>query len=143
MGIPVFAPRFDTDQMRPYYEGLEQGELRLTACGHCGRWLWYPPEVSPCHPDAPVEWRPVSPEGEVYTYTTIFRSLLPGDHAADVPYTVLMVESDSAPGCRIPSLLVEAEGVEPACGMRVRLKPVRAGDFVLPAFEPLPAGGAR
>ena len=136
MGIPVFAPRFETDQMRPFYEGLAKGELWMTACSECGKWYWYPPEVSPCHPDAHIEWRPVSPVGEVYTFTTIHRSLLPGDHKADAPYTIVMVESETVPGARIPSLLVNSEGREPACGMRVRLSPVQAGDWTLAAFEP-------
>jgi hypothetical protein len=47
-----------------------------------------------------------------------------------------MVESETVPGARIPSLLVNAEGREPACGMRVRLSPVQAGGWTLAAFEP-------
>lgn len=137
MGVPNFPPRFDTDHMRPFYEGLEAGELRMTACAQCGRWYWYPPELSPCHPDAGLAWKPVSPEGWVHTFTTVERSLLPGDHRSETPYTVLLVESDDVPGARIPSLFVSADGREPSCDMRVRLAPVRAGDHILPAFEPL------
>jgi len=136
MGIPACPPRFDSDRMRPYYEGLASGELRLTACSECGRWHWYPPEIPPCHPDAEIEWRRVSPEGEVYTHTVVHRSLLPGDHAADTPYTVLLVESEDVPGARIPGLLVGADGREPSCGMRVRLAPTRVGDYVLAGFRP-------
>lgn len=141
MRIPIFPPRFNTDHVRPFYQGLAEGELRLTACAGCGRWCWYPPEVSPCHPDAGLEWRAVSPLARVYTYTTVERCLLPGDHSAETPFTVVLVEPDDVPGARIPSLFVPSllvgSVVEPECGMRVKLAPVRAGDHSLPAFEPL------
>jgi uncharacterized OB-fold protein len=137
MGVPVFAPRFATDHLKPFYEGLEAGELRLTACSECGRWLWYPPEVSPCHPQAEIEWRAASPRGEVYTFTTITRSLLPGDHAAEPPYTVVLVEPEDAAGARVVSLFLGEAGEEPVCGMRVELAPVRAGDHTVAAFRPM------
>jgi uncharacterized protein len=136
MGVPVFPPRFDTDHMKPFYAALAEGELRLTACAACGRWCWYPPEISPCHPEAGLEWRAVSGKGRVHTFTTVERSLLPGDHRAETPYTVLLVESDDVPGARIPSLFVNAGDREAECGLRVRLSPLRVGDYVLPAFEP-------
>ena len=136
MGIPVFPPRLESDLMKPFYEGLEAGELRLTADAETGDWIWYPPEIVPGRPHARLEWRSVSPLGTVYTFTTVVRSLLPGDHKAAVPFTVVLFESDDAPGARVPGLLVNLEGREPACGMRVRLCPVRAGDHVVAGFEP-------
>lgn len=137
MGVPVFPPRLATDHLKPFYEALEAGELRLTACSGCGRWLWYPPDVSPCHPDAGTEWRAASPRGEVYTFTTIARSLLPGDHAAETPYTVVLVEPEDAPGARVVSLFLGGPGEEPECGMRVELAPVRVGDHTVAAFRPM------
>jgi hypothetical protein len=137
MGTPNFPPRFDTDHMLPFYEGLNESELRMTACPRCDKWYWYPPEVLPCHPEARVEWRKVSPTGTVYTFTVVHRSLLPGDHKHETPYVNALVESDDVPGCRIPSLLVNLGDREPECGMRVTLKPVRAGDHCVAAFEPL------
>jgi uncharacterized OB-fold protein len=136
MGIPIVPPRFDTDHMRPFYEGLAANELRLTACAACGRILWYPPEVAPCHPDAAIGWRRVSALGRVHMFSTVHRSLLPGDNRAAVPYTVALIEPDDAPGARVPGLLVELGDVAPACDMRVRLHPVAAGDFTIAGFVP-------
>lgn len=62
------------------------------------------------------------------------RSLLPGDHKDEVPFTVVLFESDDAPGCRVPGVLVEAEGVEPRCGMRLRFRPVLVGDHIIAGF---------
>jgi uncharacterized OB-fold protein len=135
-GVPDFPPLF-TPHVRPFYEGLEAGELRMTACPKCQAWYWYPPEVLPCHPEAHPEWKAVSPEGKVFMYTTIHRSLLPTDQGAATPYTVVLAESDTVPGARIPGLFVNAGGREPACEMRVRFTPVRAGDHLVAGFEPI------
>jgi uncharacterized protein len=137
MPIPLCPPRFDTDQMRPFYEGLAAGELRLTACADCGTIYWYPPEVVPCHPEAGVLWKPVSSQGRVHMFSTSERSLLPGDHRAETPYTVALVEPDDAPGARVPAVLVNLGDREPACDMRVQLSPVKAGDYSIAGFAPI------
>lgn len=138
MGIPNYPVHLEDPQLQGFYDGLAAGELRITADPETGAFVWYPPEVMPGKPDTVLEWRAVSPEGSAYTFTTIVRSLLPGDHKDEVPYTVVLFESDETPGCRVPGVLVDAEGVELACGMRLRLKPVAVGDHVIAGFEPIP-----
>ena len=103
MGIPNFAPAFDTDHIKPFYEGLEKKELRLTACSVCGTWHWYPPDILPCHPEGHIVWKSVKAEGTIYMFTEVQRSLLPGDHKSETPFTVIFVESDDVPGARVPS----------------------------------------
>ncbi len=132
MGIPIHAPKFDSDLLRPFYDGLAAGELRLTADAGTGEWVWYPPEMVSGRPDATLEWRRASDTGTVYSFTRVERSLLPGDNRAEVPFTVVLVEPDDAPGCRVPGLFV-GEG-EVRCDMRVRLSPVRAGEHVVAGF---------
>ena len=137
MNIPSFPPRFDSDLVRPFYDGLAQGELRISACAECGRFHWYPPDVLPCHPTASLVWRPVSPDGTVYSFTTIERSVLPGGAGANTPYTIVLVEPDEVPGARVPALFVASGQEQPACGMRVTLHPVDAGEYVMAGFKPL------
>jgi uncharacterized protein len=137
MGIPAFAPRFDTDLLKPFYAGLARGELLLSACSQCGQIHWYPPEVMPCHPDAELTWKTVSPHGVIYTFTTVERSLLPGDHRAEVPFTIVLVAADDAPNARVPGLFIADAGQSAECGMRVRLRPVTVGAYTLPAFAPI------
>lgn len=136
MGIPLYPVVLESEELRGFYDGLAVGELRITADAETGEWIWYPPEVVPGRPDARLEWRTVSPEGSAYTFTTVVRSLLPGNHKAEVPFTVVLFEPDDAPGVRVPGVLVDAEGIAPACGMRLRLKPVQAGDHVIAGFAP-------
>jgi uncharacterized OB-fold protein len=136
MGIPIYPVHLEDPQLQGFYDGLAAGELRITADPDTGAWVWYPPEVVPGKPDTILEWRRVSPEGQAYTFTTIVRSLLPGDHKAEVPFTIVLFESDDAPGCRVPGVLVDADGIAPACGMRLRLKPLHVGDHVIAGFMP-------
>lgn len=136
MGIPNYPIHLEDSQLQGFYDGLAAGELRLTADVETGEWVWYPPEVLPGKPDAKLEWRQVSPLGTCYTYTKVTRSLLPGDHSAEVPFTCILFESDDAPGCRVVGVLVDAEGVEPACGMRLKFRPVGVGDHMIAGFSP-------
>lgn len=137
MAIPIYPVLIEEPLFQGFYDGLEAGELRITADAETGEWMWYPPEVVPGRPDAVLEWRAVSNEGSAYTFTTVTRSLLPGDHRDEVPFTVILFEPDNAPGVRVPGILVDAEGIEPACGMRLRFRPVQAGDHKIAGFAPI------
>lgn len=137
MGIPNYAPSLESELTKPFYDGLEQGELRITANARTGEWIWYPAEVTPGDSEAELVWKPVSPDGVVYTFTTVVRSLLPGDHSAETPFTVILFESDDAPGARIPGLLINEGDREPQCGMRVRFQALKVGDHYIAAFEPI------
>lgn len=137
MGIPIYPVHLEDPLFQGFYDGLDAGELRITADAETGEWIWYPPEVVPGKPDAVLEWRAVSGEGQAYTYTIVTRSLLPGDHKGEVPFTVILFEPDDAPGVRVAGILVDDEGVEPQCGMRLRFRPVEAGDHRIPGFAPV------
>jgi uncharacterized OB-fold protein len=137
MGIPIYPLELDDPLFQGFYDGLQAGELRITADAETGEWHWYPPEVVPGKPDATLEWRTVGPDGSAYSFTTVVRSLLPGDHKSEVPFTVVLFEPDGAPGVRVPGVLVDADGIEPACGMRLRLCPLQAGDHWIAGFAPI------
>src|SRR5262245_40749837 len=90
MGIPIYPVHLDDPLFQGFYDGLAAGELRVTADAETGAWHWYPPEVVPGRPDARLEWRDVGSEGSAYSFTTVVRSLLPGDHKDEVPFTVIL-----------------------------------------------------
>lgn len=136
MGIPNYAVHLDNPVMQGFYDGLAVGELRLSTDPESGAWLWYPPEVIPGRPDSTVGWKKAAHSGAAYSFTTITRSLLPGDHSAEVPFTVVLFEPDDAPGVRVPGVLVEADGVEPACGMRLEFVALSVGDHHIAGFRP-------
>lgn len=138
--LPNFAPPLSDGVSRPFYEGLEQGELRLTACPECGRIYWYPPELLPCHPSLRPAWRAVSPIGIVYSFTTIMRSLLPGADPDSVPHTIVLVEPLDAPGARVIGLMADDTGEGIGCGDHVRLHPIDMGTHIIPGFVRVEAG---
>jgi uncharacterized OB-fold protein len=75
-----------------------------------------------CLGDA-FEWAEIPPTGTVYSYTVVRRAFLPGsDHR--VPFTVLQVQFDAAPGVTLLTNLAD-EGDAPA---------VRVGTRVVIAF---------
>ena len=137
MAVPIYPIHLEDPLFQGFYDGLDAGELRVTADAQTGQWAWYPPEVVPGRPDATLEWCAVSADGAAYSFSTVVRSLLPGDHKAEVPFTVVLFEPDSAPGVRIPGVLVDADGIEPACGMRLRFRAVTAGDHKIAGFAPI------
>jgi uncharacterized OB-fold protein len=137
MNVPDFAPRFDTDLVRPFWEALQRGELHLPACSRCGAWQWYPYEFVRCHAEARHEWRQVATTGSVFTFTTVHRNFLPGANDSTVPYVSALVEIDGVVGPRIATVLINLAGREPHIGMRVRLHPLPRTGYTAPTFEPL------
>jgi uncharacterized OB-fold protein len=134
--LPDYPPRFDSDIVRPYWEALERGELRLPACSVCGTWQWYPFEFIRCHAEARLIWKSVTGRGTVFTFTRVHRGFLPNANAKGPPYIAALVEVDEAPGARIPTVLINTDCLAPHVGMRVRLSPQKRSTYTLPAFEP-------
>lgn len=137
MGIPNYSIHLEDPQLQGFYDGLAANELRLTFDPDTQECVWYPPEVVSGKPHTVLEWRKVSPLGSAYTFTTVVRCLLPGDHKEEAPFTVVLFESDETPGCRVPGVLINSQNIEPACGMRLRFVPINVGDHVIAGFEPL------
>lgn len=103
-----------------YWDGLACGELRVQCCSRCGTWRHYPRPMCPsCH-SFDHEWRPLSGEGTVHSWTVTHQSPLEG-FAEAVPFTLVTV--DMAEGVRVLGLL---RGLEQTSSLRIGL-PVRAG----------------
>lgn len=135
-GLPDFPPRLDTPLLQPYWDALARGALALPACSVCGGWQWYPYEFVKCHADATHVWKDVATAGTVFTFALAHRGFLPNADPKAPPYVSALVELDGIAGVRLPSLLVNLAGREPAIGMRVRLAPLQRSGYVAPAFEP-------
>ena len=45
MGIPIYPVHLEDPLFQGFYDGLNAGELRITADAETGEWVWYPPEV--------------------------------------------------------------------------------------------------
>lgn len=79
---------------QPFWEGMEQGEFRVTKCQDCGDWNWIPyPGCRSCLSQN-LEWEPVSGKGTLMTFSVVHRG--PPTFGSD-PYGVALVELEEKP----------------------------------------------
>jgi len=134
------APATDDDSA-PFWEGTKAGELRMQACGACGRFRFPPRPACPfCH-SFEIVWKPVSGRGAVWSFVVPHPPLLPA-YEQWAPFAVILVELDEDPTLRLTgNLLATADGhvneVDPATiriGERVRVVFREFGDLVVPQW---------
>jgi hypothetical protein len=109
-----------TDDTRPFWEACRRHTLAIQRCTGCGAFR---------HPPTPVCWRcrgfahrwaPVSGRGTVFTHAVVHRPFLP-ELEPHVPYAVVVVALDDAPGVRLVSNLVGAVEGELQVGLPVEV----------------------
>ncbi len=105
----------------PFWGGLKEGRILMQHCGDCQKWTFYPRRHCSHCMSHNVEFREVSGEGELYTYTVARVPTLP-EFAGPEPQLLAVVELDE--GVRINTTLVGLGADQVEIGMRV--KPVRA-----------------
>lgn len=116
----------------PFFRSAAIGELRLRACRDCGRFLHLPRERCLTCGSTNLEWRQVSGIGRLYSWTIVRHQVHP---AFPVPYCVVLVELDDAPGVRLPGYLPGEHDFTPDEPMSVRFEQV-ADNSGLPQFTP-------
>jgi uncharacterized OB-fold protein len=101
-------------------KNLEEGILRLPRCENCKTWNWYPvPVCKHCQHDE-FTWEPVSPSGELFSFSKVHRNFT-GLDIGEVPYVVGLVELSEAGGVRLPCRFLGEEAALPAIGGTVRI----------------------
>lgn len=110
-GLPV-PPPGRQGPATPFWKGLVENRLRIQRCRHCRSWQWGPEYIcSTCH-SFELEWVDVEPKGTIYSWTRIWQATQPA-LAGAIPYLVVLVELDAAPGVRLIGNLL-GPGVQPA-----------------------------
>lgn len=99
---------------KPFFDGLRESKLRTRRCKNCQEWQWPPqPYCFSCqHTD--FDWHDLPTEGEVYSYTVMYRAFDPY-HQDKLPYGVVIVTL--GPVHVTGRYLGDPEEIE--CGMRV------------------------
>ena len=117
-----------------FYAHCAAGELRFQRCTACATWR-HPPRVrcAACGSDE-YEWALATGRGRVYSWTITHRPLDPG-FADEVPYAVLVVETEEGP--RLVGNLRELAPSELSLGLAVEVvfEPV-ADRVALTHFRP-------
>jgi uncharacterized protein len=94
---------------KPFWDYCRGHELRMQFCAGCDEWIWYPKAWCPtCGRREGIEWRALSGEGTVYSYTVI-RQVIDNSPAfqADIPFLIGLIELTEGP--RIYSNIVSNE----------------------------------
>ena len=131
-GYDKLVPSPSTET-KPYWDGLNEGRLRLQRCAGCGKVRHYPHPVCDSCWSMNVEWIDASGRGKVHTWTITHHPFHPG-YKGDLPYTLLTVDLEE--GVRMQA---QARGID-ASELRVGL-PVRVGyervtpELTLPVFQ--------
>jgi len=123
-----------TEAGAPFWDATREQRFVLPWSTATGKAMWYPREVDPADPSAPIEWREASGEGTVYAAAVHHRAG-PGRDEADGLYVVAIIEL--AEGVRMMSNVVGCPPEDVTVGMPVRLvwQPLSDGRN-LPQFTP-------
>lgn len=85
-----------TPESRPYWEGADEGRLRLQRCAACGLVRHYPQLVCTKCYSLDVEWIDASGRGTVHSWTIAHHAFHPA-FKADLPYTLVTVDLEEGP----------------------------------------------
>lgn len=116
-----------------FWEAVDAEELRFPQCSTCGRFVWYPLPRCPSCRTKTLEWVPVEPRGEVYSWTAVHRAFLP-ELASQLPVTVVIAQFDTAPDIRLITGLADGHqsgAVEVGVPLRIVFPPVH-GEHRMP-----------
>ena len=100
-------PDVDDALTAPYFAGAARGELMITRCEACDRFVWYPAELCP-HCEGALAWTAVSGAGTLFSWAIVRRAFLPA-FADQVPFVTALVALAEDSAVRLPTYLVDAE----------------------------------
>ncbi len=127
---PIPEPTSLTEE---FWEATNEHKLVLQYCNECDTYTYYPRGVCINCMNYDLEWKEVSGEGEIYSYTITENA--PEGFEDDVPYTVASV--DLKEGARVLTNIVsiDPEDVEIGMSVEVTFEDIN-DDLALPKFEP-------
>lgn len=99
---PVPSPS-PVDQ--PYWDGLALSRLQLPRCDRCGRFTQRRQLACVNCGAEDFTWAGVSGRGTIYTYTVVRQTWVAG-FGEEIPYLIIAVQLDDAPGALLTTNLV-------------------------------------
>ena len=129
--LPRPVPIAD-EASQPFFDAAAEGKLLLRYCAQCKRFMTYSAEFCDNCLGSDLEWKAASGKGTVYSYVVMHQVLHPG-FAGEVPYNVVVVETDEGP--RLQSNLLGTSDADIKVGMRVEVECQQAGDVMVPYWK--------
>jgi uncharacterized OB-fold protein len=117
----------------PYWRAAAEERLELQCCADCGTYRFPPSHLCrQCGSDA-ADWREVSGNGTIYSFTIVHRAPTP-EFRAHVPYVVALI--DLAEGPRMMANIIGPGALECAIGDAVAVTfEARGPDAKVPQFR--------
>jgi uncharacterized protein len=128
---PRILPPLD-DVNTPFWTGGASGELLISFCTSCNRWV-HPPAATCEACGGRLAPQPVSGNGQVFTFTVNRHQYHPD---VPPPYVIAIVELDEQADLRLPTNIVRCDYESLRCGLPVRVVFEQHGDVFVPLFEP-------
>lgn len=116
----------------PFWTGGARGQLLITRCKSCVRWIHPPLPRCPRCRGAEVAPEQVSGRARVHTFTVNRHPWFPGQQ---VPYVLAIVELIEQKGLRLTTRLVDVPPDAVRIGMPVRVQFEQVEDVWLPLFR--------
>ena len=135
-------PDIDWEPTSGFWAAASREALALPRCPECGRWDWYPTGTCARCEGVETAWQDLSGEAELFSWAVVERAFAK-PFADRVPFVAALVLPKEAPSVRIPTNLVDCEGVELRVGLplRVVFRPLEfdgvEGRVVAPLFAPV------
>lgn len=105
-------------QTQAYWDGAAAGELRYQRCAACGHVQLIPRSLCEQCQSKQLEWLVSARNGQVLTFTTVYRAPLPAFKAM-VPYVIAIVDMDE--GFRVMANALQPCGERMEIGTRVQI----------------------
>lgn len=114
----LHSPEFDG-----FFAGIRERRLAFPCCASCSRFHWYPMPRCPYCRSAEIAWKPIAGRGEIFSFTQVRHAFDKG-RRDKLPYIVALITFADAPGVRLITNIVEADGAA-----------LSVGDAVEPVFQ--------
>ena len=131
-GLPLPYPMPDDEQ---WWKACQEERLTVQRCTECGTLRHPPMPICAACRSWSFDWMPVSGRGKIFSFTVAYRASHPAV-VDSLPYNIVVVELDDAPGIRFVSNVVNCEPEKIAIGMPVEVVWEKASDEItLPRFR--------
>ncbi len=115
-----------------FWEAAQRRELVVAACDSCGAFLHMPTAHCGRCGSWSTTWKQVAPTGRLHSWAVVEHQVHP---AFEVPYTIVLVDLDDAPGVRMVGHLDGAPELVQDQPMEVRWEELDE-TTVLPQWQP-------
>jgi uncharacterized OB-fold protein len=117
-----------------FWTGGRDGQLLISRCGACRRWLHPPVPICRFCLSTDVAPEPAAGTGSILTFTINRQPWLP---TLPPPYVIAVISLDDDPELRMTTRLVDVAPADVVIGARVQVRFEEADDVWLPLFAPL------